>query len=51
MFLKFYYEYLRSCVARSVVFLDVKDCVNRDFMLKSAFGMHGKSPCFRLGGF
>lgn len=36
---------------RSIGFLDVKGCVNHVFMLKSAFGRHGKSPCFWLGGF
>lgn len=36
---------------RSVGFLDVKGCVNHVFMLKNACGRHGKSPCFRLGGF
>jgi hypothetical protein len=41
-----YYEDSGVCVARGIVFLDVEGCVKHDFMLKSAFGMHGKSPCF-----
>ena len=41
-----YYEYTRPCDARSIVFLDVKGCVNGVSMLENAFGMHGLFPCF-----
>ena len=48
----YYCEYSRSSLekvlyeASSNGFLDVKGSVNRDFKVKNAFGLHGKSPCF-----
>lgn len=41
-----YYEYSRPCDARSIAFLDVKDCLNVEKLLLALPFEYGKSPCF-----